>query len=121
MFPGDWFTFYRHLHNGTFPRQLPSELRDVGGEKLQGEFVHDLVNEYIHVNYCTNGDGCRWGREGGKWELEGRNEEENGEKGGERGRKWEGEARRRDKNSPVPLPPHPPPPPVTHHRIVWCS
>ena len=36
MFPGDWFTFYKHLHNGKFPRKLPSELRDVGGEKLQG-------------------------------------------------------------------------------------
>ena len=27
---------YRHLHNGTLLRKLPSELRDVRGEKLQG-------------------------------------------------------------------------------------
>ena len=32
MFPGD----YLHLHNGTLLRKLPSELRDVRGEKLQG-------------------------------------------------------------------------------------
>ena len=43
MFPGDWFTFYKHLHNGTFPRKLPSELRDVVGEKFQGDMGQEPI------------------------------------------------------------------------------